>query len=119
MDITKCSPTKLKPRCSHCFRMTAPNDKHYQSYSNFYDECDRYYWPVTAKPTIRISISATDYNEKMDKIIAKYDSSTIDEALIALLYEANKYTIASDDKTITKKGKHGQKVPKTAKRVRK
>ena len=59
-------------------------------------------------PNRRISISASDYNQKMDKIIAKYNSSQIDEALIALLNEANKYVIR---RKVVRKGnrKGGQK----------
>ena len=107
-DITKCSPTKLKPKCNSCYRMTAPTNKYRQSYSNFYDECDKYYWSVTVKPKLRISITASDYTKKMDKIIAKYNSSQIDEALIALLNEANKYVIR---RKVVRKGnrKGGQK----------
>ena len=49
-------------------------------------------------PNRRISISASDYNQKMDKIIAK--GTNVPDTLIALLYEANKYTIASGHKSV-------------------
>ena len=91
MDITKCSPTKLKPRCSHCFRMTAPTNKCRQSYSNFYDDCDKHYLATECIAMPRLSITASDYNQKMDKIIAK--GGAVDKTLIALLTEANKWTI--------------------------
>ena len=42
-------------------------------------------------PNRRISITASDYNKKMDKIIAK--GGAVNKTLIALLNEANKYTI--------------------------
>ena len=42
-------------------------------------------------PNRRISISASDYNQKMDKIIAKGGNPA--DTLIALLDEANKYVI--------------------------
>ena len=42
-------------------------------------------------PNRRISITASDYNQKMDKIIAK--GGAVNKTLIALLNEANKYTI--------------------------
>jgi hypothetical protein len=66
-----------------------------------------------------IDITMDEYNKKMSQIIAKnYD---IDEALIALIDEASKYHIKSDksSRTNKEKGKHGQKVSKVTKRVRK
>ena len=47
-------------------------------------------------PNRRISISASDYNQKMDKIIAK--GGAVHEILIALLNEAKDLTIASSKK---------------------
>ena len=64
-------------------------------------------------PNRRISITASDYNQKMDKIIAK--GTNVPDTLIALLNEANKYHIEDN----LGKVRHGQKVSKTSKRVRK
>ena len=89
-DITMCSPTKYKKKCSTCYRMTAkPSGR--QSYSNFYSECDKYYLShkIIAKP--HLAISASDYSQRMDKIIAKGGNPA--DTLIALLNEANKYVI--------------------------
>ena len=60
--------------------------------------------------TPRISITASDYNQKMDKIIAEGNDRgwDIDQTLIALLDEANKYTI---QRKVVRKGnrKGGQR----------
>ena len=93
----------------------------------------------TTTPNRRISITASDYNQKMDKIIAKANDSgwDIDQTLIALLDEANKYVIKSTPATNSKKAakmhynkpnvkvrknkkdKHEDGIPKAPKRVRK
>ena len=43
-DITLCSPTRLKKKCQTCYRRTA-KPGYRQSYSNFYDECKKWYVP--------------------------------------------------------------------------
>ena len=106
-DITFCSPTRLRKKCSTCYRRKFfPNER--QSWSNFYDQCKDYYIKV---------VSPTEYSKRIDKIIAK--KGAVHETLIALLNEASKYTITPSDKIITKKGSRGQKASKATKRVRK
>ena len=89
-DITLCSPTKFTKKCQKCYRMTAKPDE-WQSYANLSKPCQ--YIPESDYG-IRSSITATEYNKRMDKIIAK--GGAVNETLIALLDEANRFTIASD-----------------------
>ena len=116
-DITMCSPTKFTKKCQICYRMTAKPDK-WQSYANLSNPC--HFMPIATEVTM------DEYSKRMDKIIKK--GGAVNETLIALLDEANKYRIVEVNKKVKsvksslskrKKGKHGQKVPKAVKRVRK
>lgn len=98
-DLTMCSPPRLTKKCATCYRRTATPDK-WQSYANLSNPCR--YMP---KPEYRMreGISATEYNKRMDKIIAR--GGTMPETMIALLDEANKYHIVD----VNKKVKSAQK----------
>lgn len=60
------------------------------------------------KRNLRESITMVEYNKKLNKIIKKYNSFQIDECLVAMLEEANKYHIVDVNKKVgrVRKGKY-------------
>ena len=53
----------------------------------------------------QIPITIEEYKKKMDKLLEKYQCHQIDEAVVAFLEEACKYTIVKPKRAVSRKGK--------------